>query len=668
MYVTENKAIRSITLTNLKNISTSFFITHYQPVTIFSYLLEYHFFKLNPFNYHLTNLILHLLNCLLVFWLFYLISGRASVAWITAILFGIHPMQVESVAWISERKNLLYAFFFLGALISYLYYLRKDKAVKYYFLCLGLFILALSSKSMAMTLPLVLFLLDYFYSRKINPAAFIEKIPYFLLSILFGLLASLGSFPTQTFYVKSSFSFFTKLLGASGDVIFYLNKLLLPVKLSVLYPYIEIKNNPFYLYSFVLMIILVVAIIISIRYTKKVILGSGIFLLIVFPVIRFLPLDYVLTADRYIYLAVIGIFYLLALGYLWLYTGKTKHAYLLKTFLVIAMAGVIISLGSATWKRCHTWKDSLSLWNDILEKYPDTAVAFSHRGEVLLRQGKYHQALFDFMQAVNVQPGSPDDPIFNHRYLNLGLAWQALGKNQEAAAVFERLIKEAETYFNSADSNGFTNSKNKVAAANWMAVKTGAYFKFANMKDLLNDRNKVVAAHWMTLEVGSYFNLASIKDALGDKDGALELYARAIELAPRFLYAHDSLGTLYLSLNRKEFFDAYYYCGNLALATQRDKDAVLFYKKALELNPGSKESCVGLANAYLITNRSEEAILLLKKALELDPALAVAHNNLALAYYYAQEYTLAIQHCDQAVQLGYPRSPKLLELLEPYRK
>jgi protein O-mannosyl-transferase len=146
-YVTENNIIRSVSLVNLKSIFFSFSMTHYHPVTILSYLLEYQFFRLNPFNYHLTNFILHLLNCLLVFWMIYLLSGSIFISGLTALLFGIHPLQVESVAWISERKNLLYAFFFLGALISYLYYLRKDEKTKYFFLCLGFFILSLLSKS-----------------------------------------------------------------------------------------------------------------------------------------------------------------------------------------------------------------------------------------------------------------------------------------------------------------------------------------------------------------------------------------------------------------------------------------------------------------------------------------------------------------------------------------
>jgi protein O-mannosyl-transferase len=694
LYVTENKAIRSITLSNLKNISSSFFITHYLPVTIFSYLLEYHFFKLNPFNYHLTNLILHLLNCLLVFWVIYMLSGRISISCLTALLFGIHPMQVESVAWISERKNVLYAFFFLGAMVSYLYYLRKDRKLKYYFFCLGLFLLALLSKSMAMTLPLILILLDYFTSRKINLAVLIEKIPYFFLSLIFGLIALFGGYLSKVFYYENSYGLLARLIGASHDIIFYLNKLLLPTKLSFLYSYFEIKNNLFCLSLFVVVIILLAAVIISSRYSKKIILGSGLFLLTIFPSIRFLPLEEVLVAERYVYLSAIGIFYLFAQGCSWLYERKIKYYRFIRFLLVSALALMVILLSFLTWERNHVWKDSLSLWNNVLERHPDIASAYNNRGVFFLSKGEYSKALSDFELAIKTKTKYPNNPTFKYYstykyyYINLGNSLRALGRNQEAMAVFEQLIKEAEEYFSLLQLNNLPGSKNKVIVCNRKAI-----------------------------EAEAYFNLANIKDLLGDKHKAITLYLRAIELDPRNQYAHDCLGTLYLSLDRKEearieflkvieidstynpayvqlaqiyktlgqkeklvllykksiannldFFDAYYYIGNLYADAQKDKDAILLYNRAIEINPGSKEVCVGLGSSYLTIGRNKEAITWLKKALELDPNLAVAHNNLAAAYYYAQEYDLAIKHSDQAIKLGYIITPKLLELLKPHRK
>src|SRR3989339_423851 len=186
LYITGTNKIRELSLKSIVNFFTSFDI-------------EYKFFKLNPHAYHLTNLILHLINCLLVFWLIVLLSKKASVSFIVALLFGIHPLHVESVAWISERKDVLYALFYLGSIISYIYYLKgetlhfiqgdskkqNDGGKKYYYYSIFLFLLSLLSKSMAVTLPFVLILTDYLNNKKINKNTLKEKIPFFILSIVF---------------------------------------------------------------------------------------------------------------------------------------------------------------------------------------------------------------------------------------------------------------------------------------------------------------------------------------------------------------------------------------------------------------------------------------------------------------------------------------------------
>ena len=231
-YLSNTPAVQSLSLTTVKEASTSFFIGHYQPLTILSYALDYHFYKLNPYHYHLTNLILHLLNSLLVFYLIYLLSGNIIVSFITAILFGLHPLHVESVAWVSERKDVLYSFFFLLSCITYLYYLTKGNKHKYYILSLFLFLCSLLSKSMAVTLPLLLLLIDYYLKRKPNKTLLLDKIPYFFLSIIFGIIAIFG----VGIRPKVGFSLFGALSAASYATVFYLGKLFLPIKLSCLYP------------------------------------------------------------------------------------------------------------------------------------------------------------------------------------------------------------------------------------------------------------------------------------------------------------------------------------------------------------------------------------------------------------------------------------------------
>ncbi len=163
---------------NIETIFDSIYMGHYHPLTLLSYSLEYRFFKLNPFAYHLTNLILHLMNGLLVFWLIWMLKGGVLTSLVVSLLFGIHPLHVESVAWISERKDVLCSFFFLGSLVVYLTYL-KTRRMRAYFLSLFLFLLSLLSKSMAVTLPLVLVLCDTLLDRKFDRKCSDRKDPLF---------------------------------------------------------------------------------------------------------------------------------------------------------------------------------------------------------------------------------------------------------------------------------------------------------------------------------------------------------------------------------------------------------------------------------------------------------------------------------------------------------
>ncbi len=343
-YVVRNPLIRDLSWPGIKNIFTSIHLGLYKPLTMLTFALEYHFFKLNPRIYHLTNVILHLLNSLLVFWLILLLSRKAWVSFIVALLFGIHPLHVESVAWVSERKDVLYSLFFLSGIIAYIYSLRNKRRV-YHYLTLFLFILTLLVKPMGLTFPFILLLCDYILYIKLDKDNLKRKAVFFVTSGIFLVFTLV--FASEYSSRQPSFVFFDSIFIANYALLFYLSKIMLPVKLSALYPYPQKNGNLLpliFLISPLIVLILTRAVILSKRYTRKIIFGSLFFLICVFPVLQLVPTGNAIVADRYAYLSSIGIFYLIAEFIVWLYQNKLKKTLIINALTVTGLAIVIVTL------------------------------------------------------------------------------------------------------------------------------------------------------------------------------------------------------------------------------------------------------------------------------------------------------------------------------------
>ncbi|MGA2824073.1 MAG: phospholipid carrier-dependent glycosyltransferase, partial [Bacteroidales bacterium] len=232
-YIKNNPLIYSI---NLKEIFSQYVLGNYHPVTILTLATEYHFFGSNETGYHVVNLFLHLLNVIFVFYTVFLLSDKAGVALVASLLFGIHPLHVESVAWVAELKDLLYAFFFLASYVFYLKYI-KNQQKKFYLIAFFLFLVSLLSKAMAVSLPVVLILTDYFKGRKINIKTLLEKVPFFLLAFVIGVLAILAQKSSAAIQDMAIYTFPQRIVFACYGFITYLFKLLLPLNLSAYYPY-----------------------------------------------------------------------------------------------------------------------------------------------------------------------------------------------------------------------------------------------------------------------------------------------------------------------------------------------------------------------------------------------------------------------------------------------
>jgi tetratricopeptide (TPR) repeat protein len=476
---------------------------HYHPLTLLSYALEYRFFKLNPFAYHLTNLILHLMNGLLVFWLIWMLKGGVLTSLVVSLLFGIHPLHVESVAWISERKDLLCSFFFLGSLIVYLTYL-KTRGRRFYFLSLFLFLLSLLSKSMAVTLPLVLVLCDYRLNRKFDRKSLIEKIPFLVMAFIFVIIASFALRSSGMVDPKSSLSFFKNIFIMSEVLTSYFSKLILPIRLSCIYPSIKgIGGVWSYVYLTTIIGFLIAGILLG-RYNKTITFGTLFFFITILPT---LPVK--IIADRYIYIPSIGIFFIAAEGFYWLYRSQLEPIKIVKPILAILLIGILGTFSFLTWERCQVWRDNISLWNDVLKNYPNIPVVYNNRGEVYLRRGDYDKAIFDYDQALRINPNY--NKAYN-LYDNRGSAYLMKGDYERAIADYDQALRIRPN-----DANSYHN-------------RGTAYLYKGDPEKAISDFNKALEINPGYAE--TYFNKALACEKIGHLKEAIEAYRGFIENVP----------------------------------------------------------------------------------------------------------------------------------------
>ena len=574
-YIATNRMVQKLSPLNIKKMFTTFFFGNYHPLTLLSFALEYHFFGLNPSAYHATNIIVHLINCVLVFLLIYTLSSSVVVSCIVALFFGIHPLHVESVAWISGRKDVLYTLFFLASLIGYAHFLKEREKI-YYGLSLLLFLFSLLSKSMAVSLPLVLLLLDYLSGRKISWGILKDKIPFFGLSLLFGIFALLS----QQDAIRQDYtgdSILKNIVVASHGLVFYMQKMLFPVDLSCLYMYsnkhFEIMQTNFYLSPFIVAALCACAVY-SAKYTRKVIFGSLFYLFTLLPVLQLIPVGHAFAADRYTYVPLIGIFYIIAAGFLYLSERKWRLARPLSIALTIMLLFALFTSGLIAWNRIHVWKDGLSLWDNVIKSYPFSSIAYNNRGAAYFVNKQFDQAIKDFTSATAVSPN------YDQANSNLCRAYIATGDEKKALPFCLKAIQ-------------------------------------------INPRMDDVY-----ILLGNMFHAT-------DKDKALSLYKKSIEARPGNERAWYNLCTTYLSMQdyqsaedacRKaieidpEFADAYNNLGNIYLATNRQKEALMSYKKALALNPDIGAAHNNLGTIYLYAKQYDLAIH------HIDSAVALGHQ------------------------------------------
>jgi len=524
-FVAENKLVRDISFRNIRAMFTSAVCENYAPLAILSYAVEYRIAGMDdPFIYHADNLILHLANCLLVFWFIYLISGSAAVSFITALLFGIHPMHVESVAWISERRDVLYSFFFMLSLIYYVYYLRGRRRVAAYSVSLAMFILSMLSKTMAVTMPALLFLTDYFLRRKFDRKAVLDKVPFIAAALLFGLS---GYFAQQGSgrVIHIDHGLFNNAAFAVYGFVFYLKKLIFPYGLSAFYPYpgdVQSAVRCILLYSLPVLTAVCAAVAMSLRYTRKAAFGFAFFIVALLPVIKIIPLGRAAAADRYVYIAYIGLFYIMAEAACRLCRSKNAAV---KTVAAILTAVSVCALCALSSQRCRVWKDSISLWTDAIKNYPSVE-AYLGRGVAYANAGNPEAALEDYNNAVRIEPSYVDI------YKNKGNLYMETGDKEKALEEYEKAARINPQY-----GDIFTNRGN-------------VYLSSGRVDKAIEDYSTAIK-----LSPGSYrpyYNRGIVYIKTGQIDKAIADFTEAIKLNPECAEAYGNRGACFGNMGREE--------------------------------------------------------------------------------------------------------------------
>ncbi|MEO0129517.1 MAG: tetratricopeptide repeat protein [candidate division WOR-3 bacterium] len=649
--ITANHSIKELSWKNIKEIFSSGYVGTYIPLTVLSFALENTFFKLNPFVTHFINLILHLLNVILVFYLIYLLTGNLLISAIVGLLFGIHPLHVESVAWATERKDMLYSFFFLNSLLLYHFYKQKEKKI-YYFSSLLLFIFSLLSKPMAVTLPLVLILLDYYYEKRFSIKQVYSKIAYLVPALLVGII----NIHFQGSGSLSLVNYLKHILVSFYNLLFYLYKLMLPINLSAFYPYPDNFEKVMPLVFFVAPLIVAVIVYLIVwtkRFTQKIIFGALFFIITLLPVSQLIPLVApAIAADRYTYLPSIGLFFIFGLFIDWLYNRKLETLKPFKTILSVLLILIFVFLGFNSFNRCRVWKDSITLWSDVLKKYPQNGIAYNNRGNAYKFIGEYEKAIEDFNKAIEYSPE------LELPYFNRGSVYERLGQYEKAIADFTAALNIQPNFIMGYVDRGA------------IYVKTGEYEK------AYNDLSKALQLNPQSAE--SYYNLGVLYFNVKNYNLAMEHYNKAIAIDPYLAVAHLSKGDIYFIYgdfgNAIEYYtkalqidslnvDGYYNRAIVFTRTHNLEQALSDYNQAIKLKPNFVQAYNNRGNIYFDFDEFEKAIWDYTKAIEFDSNYAPAYYNRAVAYYKIGELGKARSDVEVLKKLGVIPDSNFLKLL-----
>ncbi len=639
VWITQNPMIRASD--GLQRIWFTTEAKDYYPLTESLWWLEWRWWGDHATSYHVVNVLLHAVNAVLV----WMVLRRLKIpgAWLAAFVFAIHPVNVATVAWISEQKNTLSMLFYLVAILLYLRFDEKRRW-GWYGLSLAAFLLALLSKTAVVMLPVVVVGLVWWLHRTVRVRDVLSSVPFFVLSLVMGLVnisfeyyRSMGGHPVRTV----GFPF--RLAAAGWVPWFYLYKALLPANLMVVYPQWEIDASRWVSYVPGMVLIGSLALFWWKRNTwgRPWFFGLGYFVVALFPVLGFFEQSFYrfsLVADHWQYYAIVGAIALAVAAGEWICRRLGKSG---RYAGIVACVAVLLVLGAATWRRSGVYAGEETLWRDNVAKNPGAWQAHNNLGIALMRSGRLPEAIRHYEQALRVMP---DYAAAHH---NLGVALAQLGRMQEAIAHDEQALRIkpdfAEAHYTLGIALAETGKVVDAIDHYQQALRINPDYAEAHESlgvALVQLRRlpEAIVQYQQALQIDpdnakTHYNLGNALQQLGNIREAISHYQEAVRINPNFAEAHNNLG-------------------NFLLQEGRVSDAIAEYEEVLRINPDSAaaESDLGLGLARL--GKLQEAIAHYQRALRIDSNRAEAHYNLGLALVQLGQVPEAIAQYEQALRIN----------------
>jgi protein O-mannosyl-transferase len=614
-YVTENSHIQNgITRDGIKWAFTTGHAANWHPLTWLSHMMDAQLFGLNPRWHHLTNLLFHIANTLLLFFVLHRMTKALWQSAFVAALFALHPLHVESVAWVAERKDVLSTFFWLLTMRAYHFYVERP-GLKRYLAVFVFFALGLMAKPMLVTLPFVLLLLDYWPLRRfeqiqlgqqirpefndtasadkrkrkgkkqlavksatrtdhvakknehmgglkhqwawIRPLLW-EKIPLFSLTVLSSIVTYLAQQQGGTVKSIEAYPLGVRVANAFVSYTSYIEKMIWPSNLALLYPHPGLRPLWQILGAVFLFVAASFMVIWRAKRSPYLALGWLWYVGTLVPVIGLVQVGTHARADRYTYIPLIGLFIIVA----WIIPELLERWRCRKEVFVASSALSLFALFIVTWTQVGHWQDSITLYNHTLRVTNQNYIIHYNRGSAYNSLGNYTRAIADYNRAIEI------NPKFTKAYTNRGAAYDSLGNYTRAIADYDRAIE-----INPKDAKAYTN-------------RGAAYDSLGNYTRAIADYDRAIEIN--PKDAKAYTNRGAAYDSLGNYTRAIADYDRAIEINPKFAMAYANRGAAHDSL------------GNYIWA-------IADYDRAIDIDPKYAKAYHNRGTAYARIGKYEEA-------------------------------------------------------------